>query len=172
MSGNSSSSVSGYGWSQVTSPRRVGSGGVNGGTGTGGRRASVPARVEASIRRDPIEPGPYGGPFREVAQAAPRREQRLLQDILGILYGAEHAIAVHVQFAAMRCDEITESVLVAGSGASESGVRHPHIVASTAAERSPEDHRRPTERFDDRSFDVPVRAGRFHRVAPRRHGLR
>ena len=37
-----------------------------------------------------------------------------------------------MQFATVRCDEIAESVFVAGSGTSESGVRHPFILASTA----------------------------------------
>jgi hypothetical protein len=44
---------------------------------------------------------------------------------------------VDVQFPTVRRDEIPEGVFVAGSGASESGVRHPLIVASNGDGRPP-----------------------------------
>jgi hypothetical protein len=46
---------------------------------------------------------------------------------------------MHVQLAAVRRDEISEGALVAGSGASERGVRHRHILASTADGAGPVD---------------------------------
>jgi hypothetical protein len=44
---------------------------------------------------------------------------------------------MHVQFATVRCDEVTKSVFIAGSGTSEGGVRHPPIVAPTSDLRPP-----------------------------------
>jgi hypothetical protein len=53
----------------VISPRREGSGGSNGGTGTGGgRRFGVTDRVEATVGGDPVEPCPQRRATGETAK--------------------------------------------------------------------------------------------------------
>ena len=42
--------------------------------------------------------------------------QSLLQRVVGVLKGAEQPVAVHVQFAAMRPDQLGKGRLVAGAG--------------------------------------------------------
>src|SRR4029450_7496930 len=104
------SSWSGYGWSPGTSPRGRGHG-VRGPDGGRARES-----VEAGIRRDSVQPGPEGRPALEALSLPPGSEERLLDEILGVFDRAEHAVAVHLQLAAVRLDERCERSLVAGAG--------------------------------------------------------
>jgi hypothetical protein len=52
---------------------------------------------------------------------APRPQQRLLRHVLGVVRGAEHAVAVHLQRAAVGLDQRAERPLVAGLGGRHEG---------------------------------------------------
>lgn len=81
----------------------------------GSSPASRATRVEASVGGDPIEPSPQRGPPVEPAQPPPRGQQRLLQNVLGVLERAEHPVAVRLEFATVRRGQLTESVVVASA---------------------------------------------------------
>jgi hypothetical protein len=66
------------------------------------------ARVQAGVRRDLVQPRPQRGAALERVAAAPRSKERLLDEILGLLEGSEHPIAMHVQLAAMLLDAFAE----------------------------------------------------------------
>ena len=51
----------------------------------------------------------------EAGEAEPGRQQRLLQRVLGVLQRTEHAVAVHLQFAAVRLDQVGERVPIASA---------------------------------------------------------
>src|SRR5918992_1432751 len=62
---------------------------------------------------DPVKPRPYRGAFLVAADTAPCRQQRLLQQILGVLYRAEDAIAVQLELVSVRLDEPAERLTIA-----------------------------------------------------------
>ena len=78
-------------------------------------QALVPAleRVQAGVRRDPVEPGPERASPTELGQPAPRAQQRLLEDVLGVLERAEHPVAVSVELGSVLLDDPAERRLVA-----------------------------------------------------------
>ena len=63
-------------------------------------------RVEAYVRRDPVEPGAERASGLESREAAPCPQQHLLQGVVGIVRRAEHPVAVGVQLAAVRLDQL------------------------------------------------------------------
>src|SRR5262249_46050356 len=73
-------------------------------------------RVEAGVGRDAVEPGPWRAAALEPAQPAPGPQERFLQRVLGVLDGAEHAVAVGVQLAAQRLHQPPVGGLVARLG--------------------------------------------------------
>ena len=88
----------------------------------GGRRPAVGRKnalgppcdlVEAGIGRDPVEPRVSRASTSERGQAAPGAQEGLLERVLGVLQGAQHAVAVGVKRCAVRLDEATKGVLVA-----------------------------------------------------------
>ena len=58
-------------------------------------------RVEAGVRRDLVQPRAEPVVALERGAAAPRAQERLLHEVLGLLEGAEHPVAVDVQLAAV-----------------------------------------------------------------------
>jgi hypothetical protein len=72
-------------------------------------------RVQATVGRDPVEPGPHGGPALESLEAPPDRKKRLLHHVLGVLERAEDPVAVHLQLAPVRLGELAKRLLVAGA---------------------------------------------------------
>jgi hypothetical protein len=48
----------------------------------------------------------------EPGQAAPRRQQRFLQDVLGVLHRAEDPVAVQLKFAAVGVGQLAERAVV------------------------------------------------------------
>jgi hypothetical protein len=52
-------------------------------------------RVETSSGGDAVEPCPDRGASVESSEAAPGSQQRILESVLGVLEGSEHAVAVH-----------------------------------------------------------------------------
>src|SRR5262249_18387216 len=75
-------------------------------------------------------PGAERGPLLEAGEAAPGGQQRFLDDVLGVLHGAEDPVAVHVQLAPVRGDELGECSLVAGLGPLDQLRCHADILAS------------------------------------------
>ncbi len=79
---------------------RVAGGAASSGTSRRGRRSSA---FEADVRRDPVQPGAQRccGAL-EPGQPAPGAHERLLERVLGVLDGAEHAVAMRLQLGAVR----------------------------------------------------------------------
>ena len=79
-------------------------------------RPAVPALelVETRVGRDPVQPRLELGARLEPPDRPPRPQQRLLDEILGVLSRAEHPVAVDVERVAIRLDQLTERVLVTG----------------------------------------------------------
>jgi hypothetical protein len=71
---------------------------------------AVPDRVEAAVGGDAVQPGARRGPSLERVEAAPGREQHLLQHVVGVGERAEQAVAVQAQLAAVRLDQVAERV--------------------------------------------------------------
>src|SRR6185436_3127447 len=69
-------------------------------------------RVEAGVRRDPVQPRANRRAALVRLAPAPRAQERLLDEVLGLLERPEQAVAVDVQLAAMRLDAGGEGVLV------------------------------------------------------------
>src|SRR6266536_370243 len=71
--------------------------------------AGRPSRVEAPVGGEPVEPGAQRGAFLEPSEASPGGHQRVLRCVLGVLERSEHPVAVHLQLAAVRLDQLPES---------------------------------------------------------------
>jgi hypothetical protein len=81
--------------------------------GRGGRPPTgIPDRVATPVRRDPVQPGPHRGAALEVGQAAPRRQERLLEHVLRVGERAEEAVAVDSQLGSVRLDQLAERVRI------------------------------------------------------------
>jgi hypothetical protein len=78
-----------------------------------GPRALV-QRVQAGVRRDAVQPGPQGRAAGELLALAPRAQERLLHEVLGLLDGARHAVAVDVELAGVAAHLRLERVAVGG----------------------------------------------------------
>jgi hypothetical protein len=84
---------------------------------TGREAARRPARdqLQACVGRDLVEPRADRASLLEASESPPRAQQRLLQRVVGVVEGAEHAVAVRVQGAAMRQYELAVGALVASA---------------------------------------------------------
>jgi hypothetical protein len=82
-----------------------------------GRRASlaVADRVETAVRGDAVEPRAQGGTAFEPGEAAPGGDQGFLNQVVGVVDRAEHAIAVHVEFVEVGLGQLAECPLVSGA---------------------------------------------------------
>ncbi len=60
---------------------------------------SARAGRPAGVRGDPVQPGAHGGPVLQGRVRPPRARAGLLDDVLGLVEGAEHAVAVRQQLA-------------------------------------------------------------------------
>src|SRR6185436_16748624 len=69
-------------------------------------------RVEAGVRRDPVQPRANRCAALVRLAPAPRAQERLLDEVLGLLERPEQAVAVDVQLAAVRLDAGAEGLLV------------------------------------------------------------
>ena len=77
----------------------------------GNPSAAVAERVQAAVRGDAVQPRAQRRAPLEAVEAAPRGEQRLLHEILGVLDGPEQPVAVHLQLTAMLLREFPEGVV-------------------------------------------------------------
>ena len=64
-------------------------------------------------------------------EAAPRGEQRLLQQVLGVLRRADDPVDVQLELTPVRVGQLAERVLVAGARAGEGLLGHARILALT-----------------------------------------
>jgi hypothetical protein len=92
--------------------------------------------VEAAVGGDGVQPGPQRGAALELLEPAPGGQQRLLQQVLGVLERAEDPVAVQLQLAAVGAGQLGKRALVAALGAGEAvaaqqlGVGHlSHLIA-------------------------------------------
>src|SRR4051812_23844766 len=95
---------------------------------------AAPARaqgVQRAVGGDAIQPGTDRRALLVVLQPAPRGEQRLLQQILGILRRADDPVDVQLQLTPVGVGQVAERRLVAGARASERLLGHARILAPT-----------------------------------------
>src|SRR5204863_9831466 len=86
--------------------------------------AALADRGEAPVGRDLVEPRPDETALVEAADAAPRAHERLLHRVLGVVQRAEHPVAVRLQLATVRRDQLLEGAGVAGArGVEQRGER-------------------------------------------------
>src|SRR5207302_10423519 len=64
--------------------------------------------VEADVRRNPIQPGAQRRSAFEPIEPAPRTDERLLDRVLRLERGREHAVAVAVQLGTMELELLLE----------------------------------------------------------------
>ena len=89
---------------------------------------SRPEHVQGAVGGDRVEPRADGRSLLEAAEPSPRREQRLLQRVLGVLDRAEDPVAVDVQLRPVGLDQLAERVLVAGLRQRDELRAHAHIL--------------------------------------------
>jgi len=109
--------------------------------------AAVAKRVQGAVRGDPVEPGAQRGATLEPSNAAPRCQQSLLDEIFGVLDRADDPVAVDLELATVRIDELSEGSLVPGARSLEQvrgcvSIRRLHSLgasefAAAIARRSP-----------------------------------
>ena len=88
--------------------------------GGGGRwRAARSGERLVAIRYSQVR---SDGAALVLAEAAPGREQGLLQHVLGVLHRAEDPVAVQPQFGQVRTGEFAEGLIVSGAGPLQRGV--------------------------------------------------
>src|SRR5262249_21629937 len=73
-------------------------------------------RVEAPVGGDPVEPGADRGTSLERSEALPRGQQCVLQDVLGVLQGSQHPVAMDVKLSTVRLGQLSERLSVPGPG--------------------------------------------------------
>ena len=66
--------------------------------------------VQARVGGDPVQPRAQRRAALEVAAPAPGAQAHLLQDVLGVVRGAEHPVAVRAQFGAEALERILHAV--------------------------------------------------------------
>ncbi len=105
-------SASGTGSSQATSGSAASGGACGSGSDRTGPWQHPPVSPgqgrQAPIGSDPVQPGAYRGPALETAVGAPGPQVRLLDQILGVLDRAEHAVAVREQLPPQRLGVLDE----------------------------------------------------------------
>lgn len=94
------------------------------------------AGVEAAAGAYAIQPSADRRSPLEATQALPGRQQRLLEGVLGVLYGAEHPVAVHFQLPLVTVDELAECRLVPVTGTVEK-VRGHHLLLRSPGSSAP-----------------------------------
>ena len=144
----SSSSRSGYGSSQETSP-------------VGTCRAAAPQLIEAHVGGDAVQPRPEERVARERVERTPRAQVRLLHRVLGLVERGEHPVAVHVQLSPVAFGDAGERGFVSRC------VCHARYNAGPRADSSVD--RRPSVDRPGRRGPQQGRPGRRGRcVRPRR----
>ena len=93
---------------------------------------AAPARtegVERAIGGDPVQPGTDRRASLELHKPAPSGEQRLLEQVLGVLRRPDDPVDVHLELTPVGVGQLAERVLVAGAGTGEGLLGHARILA-------------------------------------------
>lgn len=106
------------GWLQ---PRDLPLAGVVGQRQVGAFGAAV-EEVQARVGRDPVQPRSQRGSALEGPAAAPGPQERLLDEVLRVLVGRQHAVAVHVERSPVGLDEFSERAGVLGAHRGDDGL--------------------------------------------------
>ncbi len=72
-------------------------------------------RIDAGVRRGVIQPGTWQGTALEAGTAPPGAGQRPLEQVLGVVERAQHAIAVDLELVSVALHERRERCLVPGA---------------------------------------------------------
>src|SRR5439155_18252337 len=75
--------------------------------------------VQRAVRGDPVQPGADRRASLELLEAAPGREQRLLEQVLGVLRRADDPVDVQLQLTPVGVGQLAERALVSRAGARE-----------------------------------------------------
>ena len=89
-----------------------------------GRRALLRRQIEAAVGGDSVEPCAEGGAPLEVVEAAPGREEGLLEHVFGVLQRAEDPVAVQLELTPVGVGELPERQLIARTGAAQQPLGH------------------------------------------------
>jgi hypothetical protein len=92
--------------------------------------------VQAAVRGDPVQPRAQRRAPLEVLEATPRRDERLLHEILRVLHRADDPVAVQLQLATQRLRQRLERDLVARPRAREQLPVVPHAPSAAMTRRS------------------------------------
>src|SRR5262249_12440200 len=83
--------------------------------------AAGPQRVQRCVGHDPVHPGAKARPAVVALETAPRFEPGLLEHVLGIMKGAQHAVAEQCQLGGERLDQPPESLFAAARRGPDQG---------------------------------------------------
>ncbi len=95
---------------------------------------AAPARpqgIQRAVGGDPVQPGTDRRASLELLKAAPRGEQRLLEQVLGVLRRADDPVDVQLELTPVGVGQLAERVLVAGARPGEGLLGHARILAPT-----------------------------------------
>ena len=95
---------------------------------------AAPARpqgIQRAVGGDPVQPGADRRAALELLEAAPGGQQRLLQQVLGVLRRADDPVDVQLQLTPVGVGQLAERVLVAGARPGEGLLGHARILAPT-----------------------------------------
>jgi hypothetical protein len=95
---------------------------------------AAPARTEGiqrAIGGDPVQPGTDRRAFLELLKAAPRGEQRLLEQVLGVVRRADDPVGMQLEFLPVGVGQLAERILLAGPRTGEDLLGHGRILART-----------------------------------------
>jgi hypothetical protein len=90
----------------------------------GGSSRFAAEQIEAAVGGDSVEPRAEGGAPLEVVEAAPGREEGLLEHVFGVLERAEDPVAVQLELAPEGVGELPERQLIARTGAAQQPLGH------------------------------------------------
>ena len=82
--------------------------------------------VEAGVGRDRVEPRAQRGATLKAAERPPRAQHHLLQGVLGVVIGAQHAPAMGVELGAIGLEQGGERMAVAGARRLDQRSASPH----------------------------------------------
>ncbi len=100
-----------------------------------GAAPARPQGIERAVRRDPVEPRTHRRAPLEPPEAAPRREQRLLEQVLGVLGRADDPVDVQLELTLVGAGQLAERVLVARAGTGEGRLGHARILPEALSVR-------------------------------------
>src|SRR6185312_9464685 len=129
--------------------------------------ASRPQRIQRAVGGDAVQPGTDRPPLLKPRQAAPGGEQRLLEQILGILGRAHDPVDVQLQLTTVGIGQLAERVLVAGTRTGEGLLVHRRILAQRLPWARITGNDAGTARNSSVSFRLGARLNRRSRQQPK-----